>query len=225
MSLGYVILSKSIPWAMPPSLLFHALFLSPQSCFYNLLEGQPGNSWPLGGKYCIIANPSRYSGLHLPCFLQHVQYQHFSVNLLEVGDRHTMTVRSPSVGAIPSRAIGLLGIVFATLGVSPAGPLGLNPDHPSPKVTYPHIKSPLHFYGISGPLSFINLFLSHLLTPTTRTLTPDRQHCSISLIIKIFLTPLTGPDNPLPCHYCYYYLECIYDNEMFTIGSKLNCSY
>ena len=56
--------------------------LSPQCCLYNLLEGQPENSWALGGKYCIISNPSRYSGLHLLCFLQHVQEQHFSVNLL-----------------------------------------------------------------------------------------------------------------------------------------------
>ena len=55
--------------------------LGPQCCFYNLLEGQPGNSWPLRGKYCTIANPSRYSGLHLPCFL-YVQHQHFSVNPL-----------------------------------------------------------------------------------------------------------------------------------------------
>ena len=68
-------------FSLPPSLLFHALFMSPaqahpQCCLYNLLEGQPDNSWPLGGKYCIISNSSRYSGLHLPCFLQHVQQQH-----------------------------------------------------------------------------------------------------------------------------------------------------
>ena len=35
---------------------------------------------------------------------------------------------------------------------------------------YPQTKSPLHFYGTSGRLPLINLFLSHLLTPTTRTL-------------------------------------------------------
>ena len=73
--------------ALPPSLLFHALFpepcLSPQCCLYSLLEEQPENSWPLGGKCCIISNPSRYSGLHLPCFLQCVQQQHLSVNLLK----------------------------------------------------------------------------------------------------------------------------------------------
>ena len=49
-------------------------------------------------------------------------------------DRHTVPARSPSVG-IPSKAIGLPGIMFATLGVSPAGRLGPNPYHPSPKVT------------------------------------------------------------------------------------------
>ena len=52
-----------------------------------------------------------------------------------VGDKHTVLARSPSVGGIPSRAIGLPGIMFATLGVSPAGCLGPNPYHPSPKVT------------------------------------------------------------------------------------------
>ena len=52
-----------------------------------------------------------------------------------VGGRHTMPARSPSVGGIPSRAIWLPGIMFATLGVSPAGFLGPDPYHPSPKVT------------------------------------------------------------------------------------------
>ena len=54
----------------------------PQCCFYNLLAGQPENSWPLGQKYYIIFNSSRYSGLHLLCFLQHVCQQHVSVNQL-----------------------------------------------------------------------------------------------------------------------------------------------
>ena len=49
------------------------------------------------------------------------------------GDRHTMPARNPSVG-IPSKATGLPGIMFATLGVSPAGRLGPNPYHPSPKL-------------------------------------------------------------------------------------------
>ena len=50
------------------------------------------------------------------------------------GYRHTVPAGSPSVG-IPSKAIGLPGIMFATLGVSPAVRLGPNPYHPSPKVT------------------------------------------------------------------------------------------
>ena len=50
-----------------------------------------------------------------------------------VDDRHTMPARIPSVG-IPSRTIGLPRIMFATLGVSPAGCLGPNPYHTS-KVT------------------------------------------------------------------------------------------
>ena len=53
----------------------------------------------------------------------------------KVGDRHTMPARSPSVGGTPSRAIGLPEIIFAMFGVTPAGRLGLNPYHPSPKVT------------------------------------------------------------------------------------------
>ena len=134
--------------------------------------------------------------------------------------------RSPSVGGIPSRAIGLPGTRFVTLGVSPAGRLGPNPYYPSPKVkTYPQIKSPHHFYGTSGLLPLINLFLSRLLMPTTRTLPPCRQHCSTPLTIKILLIPLTGPDNPLLCHYFCYYLKCVYDNEMFSIGNILSCSY
>ena len=73
----------------------------------------------------MISNPSRYSGLHLPCFLQCVQATMRAriASLSEpakVGDRHTMPDRSLSVG-IPSRAIRLPGIMSASLGVSPAG--------------------------------------------------------------------------------------------------------
>ena len=135
MPLCYVILSKVVPCPCPPpvSCPFPQPCPSPQCRLYNLMEGQPENSWPLGGKYCIISNPSRYSALHLPCFLQHVQHQHLS-ELARAGDRCTIPARSPSVG-ISSKAIGLPGIMFATLGVSPAGRWGPNPYHPSPKVT------------------------------------------------------------------------------------------
>ena len=74
---------KLCPALFPPVLCsFPKPCPGPQCCLYNLLEGQPEYSWPLGGKYCIISNPSSYSGLHLPCFLQHVQQQHLSVKLL-----------------------------------------------------------------------------------------------------------------------------------------------
>ena len=102
----------------------------------------------------------------------------------KVGDSHTVPARSPSVG-IPSKTIWLPGIKFATLGVSSAGRLGPNPYHTSPKVTnYPQIKSPLHFYGTPGLLPLINLFLGYLLTPTTRTLTPWRQHTPLHLLLQ-----------------------------------------
>jgi len=55
--------------------------------------------------------------------------------LARAGDRHTMPTKSPSVGGIPSRAIGLSGIVFAILRFSPAGHLVPKPYHLSPKVT------------------------------------------------------------------------------------------
>ena len=97
--------------------------------------------------------------------------------------------------------------------------------HPLKLQTYTWIKSPLYFCETSDLLPLISLFLSYLLTPTTRTLPSCRQHHSIPLIIKILLMPLTGPDNPLLCHYFCYYLEWICDNEMFTIGDTLNCSY
>ena len=62
----------------------------------------------------------------------------------KAGDRHTMPARSPSDG-IPSREIGLPGIMFATLGVSPAGHLGPNPYHTSKVTNIPldQISTPL----------------------------------------------------------------------------------
>ena len=141
-----------------------------------------------------------------------------------VGDGHTMPARSPSVG-IPSREIGLPGIMFATLGVSPAGHLGPNPYHTS-KVTN------IHPDQISTPLLWNIWFvasnqfvLKPLTNPYNQDPAPCRQHCFTPLIIKILLMPLTGPDNPLLCHYICYYLKCVYDSEMFTIGNTLNCSY
>ena len=33
------------------------------------------------------------------------------------------------------------------------------------------------------------------------------------------------PDNPLLGHYLCYYLKWVYDNETFTSGDTLTCSY
>ena len=131
-----------------------------------------------------------------------------------------MPARSPSVGGIPSRATGLPGAMFATLGVSPAGCLGPNPYHPSPKaVTIPpnQISTSL-LLNIGSVASYVILSLSYFAsTSTTKTWPLCRQQSSTQPIIKILLTPLTGPDNPLLCHYLFYYLEWIYDNEIFLL--------
>ena len=51
-------------------------------------------------------------------------------------------------------------------------------------------------------------------------------HCWASKFADILsATPLTGPDNPVLCHYFCYYLEYVYGNEMFTIGDTLRCTY
>ena len=157
--------------------------LGPQCCLYNLLEGQLENSRPLGEKYCNDIQSFLRFRPSSSIFPTTCSTTAPLSELAREGDRHAIPARSPSVGGIPSRAIQLPGIMFATLGVSPAGHLGLNPYHPSPKITtQPWIKSPLHFYATSGLLPLINLFLSQLLTPTTRTLPPCRQHCSTPLI-------------------------------------------
>ena len=125
---------KLCPALFPPvSCSFPEPHLGPQCCLYNLLEGQRENNWPLGGKYCIISSPSRYSGLRLLCFL-YVQQRHLSVDPLgqATGTRCLLEVH---LLGIPSKRIGLPGIMFATLGVSPVDHLGPNPYHSSPKVT------------------------------------------------------------------------------------------
>ena len=138
-----------------------------------------------------------------------------------------MPARSPSVGGIPSRAIGLPGIMFATLGVIPSGHLSPNLHHPSPKVTNIHLDqiSTLLFWNTWFVASY-QFVLKPLTNSYNQNPAPCRQHHStLFIIIKILLTPLTGPDNPLLCHYFCYYLKWVYDNEMFTIGNTLNCSY
>ena len=214
--------SKVVPCPLPSCfMLFSWAHIVASTIFW--MEKQ--NSRPLRGKYCIISNPSRYSRIYLPHFLQHVQQQHLSVDTLGWMTGTQFLLEIHLLVASLQGQIGLPGTIFATLGISPTGCLGPNPCHPSPIQTYPPIKSPLYFYGTSGLLPLINLSLSHLLTPTIRTMPPCRQHCSIPLIIKILLMPLRRPDNPLLCHYFCYYLKWVYDNEMFTIGNTLNCSF
>ena len=98
-------------FALPSSLLFHALFLSPirthnvaSTIFWRENQKIAG---PWEGKYCIISSPSRYSG-HLPCFLQHVQQHYLSVNWLR---RMTGTQRLLEVHLLASlqETLGLQG--------------------------------------------------------------------------------------------------------------------
>ena len=87
-----------------------------------------------------------------------------------VGGRHTMPARSSFVGDILSRAIGLPGIMFATLGVSSAGSLGPNPYHPSPNVTNipPDQISTLLLWNIWSVASY-----QFVLKPLTNTYNQD----------------------------------------------------
>ena len=88
--------------------------LDPQFCLYNLLERQPENSWPMGEKYYIISNHSRYSSLHLPCFLQLLQQQYLSVNPLGcmIGTQCLIEVH---LLASLQRQLGFQGYCFALL--------------------------------------------------------------------------------------------------------------
>ena len=141
------------------------------------------------------------------------------------GDRHTKPARSPLLVAFIQGQMGFQGqclplweSALQAVWTQTLTTLLLKLQ------TYPWIKSPLHFYGTSL-LPLINLFLNHFLALITRTLPLYRQHCFTPLIVKILLMPLTGPDNPLLCHYFCYYLKWVYDNEMLTFRDTLNCSY
>ena len=83
MSLGYVIISKVVLCPLPSCfILFSWAASRPTILPLQTSGGTTRNNWLLGEKYCIISNPSGYSSLQLPCFLQHVQQQHISVNPL-----------------------------------------------------------------------------------------------------------------------------------------------
>ena len=125
--------------ALPPLLLFHALFLSPvwahnvaSTIFWKDNQKIAG----LWEGNTVISNPSRYSSLHLPRFLQLVQQQHLSVYLLgQVTDTQCLLEVHLLVASLQGQLGRLPGIMFATLGVSPEGCLGPNHSYPSSKVT------------------------------------------------------------------------------------------
>ena len=115
-------------------------------------------------------------------------------------NRHTVPARRPSVG-IPSKAIrlwqgqclSLWELALQAIRAQTLSTLLLKLQ------TYCQIKSPLHFYGISGLLPFINLFLNHLLTPTTRTLPLVGNTAPPSLLLKYSSAPnRTRQPTPLP---------------------------
>ena len=156
----------------------------PQCCLHSLLEGQLENSWSLGGKCCITSNPSRYPGLRLPCFLQHVQDQHLPVSPLGWATGTQCLLEAHLLASL-QRQLGFQGYwsppwesALQAVWAQTLTTLLLKLQ------TYPWIKSPLCFYGTSGLLPLTNLFLSQLLTLTTRALPPYRQHCSTQPISK-----------------------------------------
>ena len=85
----------------------------------------------LGREYCIISSLSRYSSLHLSCFLQHVQ-QHLSVNLLGwvKGTQCLLEVHPLSYKVSWNSRDNV-----CHFGGSPTGCLGPNSYHTSLKVT------------------------------------------------------------------------------------------
>ena len=143
---------KLCPAPFPPvSCSFPEPHPGPQCCLYNLLEGQPENSWPLGEKSCTMSNPSRYSGLHLPCFLQYVQQQHLSVDplrqvtgtqcLLEV---HLLVASLQGQLGFQGWCLPLWELARQAIWAQTLTTLLLKLQ------TYSWIKSPLHFCGTSG---------------------------------------------------------------------------
>ena len=141
-----------------------------------------------------------------------------------VGDRHTVPARSHLL--VVSKGSWASGDNVCHFGSSPAGRLGPNHYHPSPKVTnilLDQISTPL-LRNIWSVASY-QFVLKPLTNSYNQDPAPCRQHCSTPLTIKILLVFLTGPHNPLLCHYFCYFLEWVYDNEMFTAGDTLSCPY
>ena len=104
-----------------------------------------------------------------------------------VGSRHTMPAKSPSVGGIPLRAIGLPGTMFATLGVSLRAIWAQTLTTLLLKLwIYLRIKSPFHcIEHLPTPLSLI-LLLPRVVQPASSH--PGTQFpggCPVSTCLKI----------------------------------------
>ena len=68
---------KLCPAPVPPvSCSFHEPHLGPQCCLYNLQEGQPENSWPLGEKCYIIP-----ISLDIQAFIFHISYNMCNISI------------------------------------------------------------------------------------------------------------------------------------------------
>ena len=145
---------KSCPAPFPPvSCSFPEPHRGPQCCLYSLLEGQPENSWPSGEKSCTMSSPSRCPGLHLPCFLQHVQQQHLS------GDPLGQVTGTPCLLEVHLLVASLQGQLGFQGWCLPLWELARQAFWAQTLTTlllklqtYSWIKSPLHFCGTSGLL-------------------------------------------------------------------------
>ena len=164
MPLRYAILSKVVPCSLPS--YFMLFSWAPSRPTMSPLQYSGGTTRKQLGLGREILYNTRSPLIFRPSSSMFPATCATTASLSEptrAGDRHTMPPKSPSAG-IPSKAIGLPGIMFATLGVSAAGRLGPKPYHPSPKViNIPLDQISTSLYGTSGLLSLINLFLSHLL--------------------------------------------------------------
>ena len=160
----YIILSKVVLYLLPSwFMLLSSAPSGPTMLPLQSSGGKPENRWPLGGKDCIMSNPSRYSGLHLPCFLQHVQHQHLSVNPLgwETGtpcllEIHLSVASLQGQLGFQGQCLSLWELALQAVWAQTLTNLLLKLQ------TYPSIKSLLHFYGTSGLLPHYQLVLKPL---------------------------------------------------------------
>ena len=208
--------------ALPPSHLFHAPFLRPipthsvASTIYWRENQKIAGPWEGNTMYYPIP-------VDIQAFVFHVSYNMCNNSFSQWTRKgrwqaHNACEKSicgwhPFTGNLASRDNDYHFESF------PAGFLDPNPYHPSPKVTnilLDQISTP--FFWIIWSVASYQFVLKPVTNSYNQDLPPCRQHSSTQLIIKILLKPLTGPDNPLLCHYfCYYYLKWVYDSEILPL--------